>query len=352
MGKRTFAKNERFANIAIRIKQKRMKGKFLLFFLLFYILPASPGFCFEVIDEVVAAVNGAIITRTQLEEEINMFKAETGVTSINIPEKKKILWQIIEEYVLTQEAENKGFTVSNTEIKKVMDGLRGEMSEDDFVRNLEKNQISLEGLQNKIRRHLLQDKIIKWKANLLINQIRIDKSEINDFYLNLKRYLRGKKTNYDLVREFYAIYKDKLNEEEKIHLAQIIVKNEAQAKKIKEKLIQGEEFEDLARKFSKGARAKEGGDLGWINLFKLNETLRSALSGAEKGDIVGPIKIDEEFYQIIEVKDRVEISFQQWEKAMEDFLKGKKVVQLIENWINQLKSKSFIQIMDEKLKDE
>lgn len=329
-----------------------MKGKLLLFFLLFLISLNSQGFCFEVIDEVIAAVNGAIITRTQLQEEINMFKAETGITSIETSEKKKILWQVIEEYVLQQEAEKEGFTVSEIEIKKTIEKLRGNMSEEDFIKNLEKNQISLESLQDKIKRRLLQDKIIKWKVNLLINQIKIDKGEIYDFYLDLKKYLRGEKTNHNVLSEFYAIYKDKLNEEEKIHLAQIIVKRKEEAKKIIEKLNKGEEFEELAKKFSIGARAKEGGDLGWINLFKLNETLRSALSGAEKGDIVGPIKIDEEFYQIIEVKDRVEISFQQWEKVIGDFLRGKKVMESLKNWINQLKEKSFIQIMDKELKDE
>jgi peptidyl-prolyl cis-trans isomerase C len=76
----------------------------------------------------------------------------------------------------------------------------------------------------------------------------------------------------------------KANQTREYKARHILVENEAEAKKIIEKLGKGEKFEDLAKKFSKDPGSKaNGGDLGWFSLKQMVPAFSEALAALADG---------------------------------------------------------------------
>jgi len=88
-----------------------------------------------------------------------------------------------------------------------------------------------------------------------------------------------------------------------VHAAHILVKTENEAKKLKEEILGGKKFEDVAKKHSTCPSGKSGGDLGWFGKGQMVAPFENAAFNANKGDLVGPVKT--EFgWHLIQVKDQ------------------------------------------------
>jgi peptidyl-prolyl cis-trans isomerase SurA len=62
------------------------------------------------------------------------------------------------------------------------------------------------------------------------------------------------------------------------------------ARRLMEQLGQGGSFQALARQFSEATTAAQGGDIGWVRLQQLPETLQAAIQRMEPGQLAGPIE--------------------------------------------------------------
>ncbi|MGE4352386.1 MAG: peptidylprolyl isomerase, partial [Bdellovibrionales bacterium] len=83
--------------------------------------------------------------------------------------------------------------------------------------------------------------------------------------------------------------------------------DETSAKALADNLVEqikdGAVFGVVARQFSQGLGASNGGDLGWIQLGQLAPEIDKALAQMKKGDIVGPIR-SANGYHILGLRDR------------------------------------------------
>ena len=76
----------------------------------------------------------------------------------------------------------------------------------------------------------------------------------------------------------------------KIHAYHILVSTEQEAKVLFEKVQQGQDFETLARQYSKCPSAKKGGDLGWFGRQKMVKEFERAAFLLKKGTVSLPVK--------------------------------------------------------------
>jgi len=88
-----------------------------------------------------------------------------------------------------------------------------------------------------------------------------------------------------------------------VNAAHILVKTEKEAKELKEKILKGEKFADIAKKHSTCPSGKSGGDLGWFGRGQMVPPFETAAFNANKGDLVGPVKTDFGWHLIL-VKDQ------------------------------------------------
>ena len=216
----------------------------------------------QVVDQLLVIVGNQIITTRDLMQTIHLeygkqqfagFSQETQEK-----EKQKQLKKMVDDLLLAHLAKKKGIKVTEKEIdltiKRVME--KNKMNDEELKKALEHQGMSLKSYRSKLTRDLLRTKLINQeiKPHIILSDEEI---------------LHYAKEN-NLLPENDA----------QITLAQILLpeaKNEAEkdkmkqtVEKIRKRLAKGESFASLAREFSTGPAAANGGKLG---NFKKGELL-------------------------------------------------------------------------------
>jgi len=98
-----------------------------------------------------------------------------------------------------------------------------------------------------------------------------------------------------LVRKKVTVTEQEIDDYyEKMHyeytVSQILVTSEEQALEIRQMIIEGADFAEMAKKYSMGAEASNGGYIGSNNIGRIHWWVEEALFGASEGDITQPLK--------------------------------------------------------------
>ena len=87
-----------------------------------------------------------------------------------------------------------------------------------------------------------------------------------------------------------------------VNASHILLNKEKDADNIMARLAKGENFEDLAKRFSKCPSKSKGGSLGWFKRGEMVKEFEDACFNGKTGDIV---KVRTEFgYHIIKIVDQ------------------------------------------------
>ncbi len=129
---------------------------------------------------------------------------------------------------------------------------------------------------------------------------------------------------------FADVTKDVPHAEEQVWARHILVADEATAKKVVERLKNGEDFGALAKELSQDSgSAVNGGDLGWFGKGKMVAPFEEAAFSLQPGQISDPVKSDFGYHiiQVIARQDRpltADEYSQATNKAFTDFLDSAK----------------------------
>jgi parvulin-like peptidyl-prolyl isomerase len=118
-----------------------------------------------------------------------------------------------------------------------------------------------------------------------------------------------------------------------------------QAEDVRKRLLEDDEsFEDLARQVSEGARAKEGGDWGWIDPATRRPELAAAIRALKPDEISDVIPAGGDLY-ILKVeghRDATVIPFEKVQDTLRTELEKQEAKRLYDAWMARLKQKAFI----------
>lgn len=302
------------------------------FFVVFLIVIGTKFACGdELIDEVVAVVNGEIITQRQLEQVI-FLSGENWE-----------LEDIVEDFILYQEAEREGISVSSETVEKALVEIKADFSDAEFEQALAQGGLTVSEYKGWLRRKILRDRLKYQKGGKIDKNIRIKDRETREFYLKLKKYLDGQDISEAGVAQFYRSHKKNLANAGKVQIAQIIVKSKATADLVLQQLKKGESLAALARKFSLDNNV--GGELGWISLREIKPSLRAVILPLKEGEVVKVKEEKEDFYRVIQLKKRKELDFINCEKEIEEYLKEEKEKESMQEWLKELTTNSEIRII-------
>jgi parvulin-like peptidyl-prolyl isomerase len=133
------------------------------------------------------------------------------------------------------------------------------------------------------------------------------------------------------------------------------VEKEEEAKEILEKLKKGEHFKKLAKERSIDPASKaRAGELDWFEKGKKEKEIEDALAKLEKGGISDIVKTKGGYYIFKLDERRIEPkpSYLKIKDRIVSGLKYKKITELVEKEIEELKKKINIEIFYEKLNSE
>ena len=189
-----------------------------------------------------------------------------------------------------------------------------------------------------------QDRLEEIKDQLLMESL-----------LKKKLTLEGKATDEDL-KKYYEAHKEEFKKDGEINTRQIVVKTEGEAREILAKVQKGEDFAELARRYSLDPSAKaSGGEIGFHPKGTLVPEYEAAAFKLKKvGQVSGIVKT--QFgYHIIKLEGQKPPTYVPFDEV-KDFIKQKigqeKQKELFEKYVAELKKSSKITVNEQLLKPE
>ncbi|QZY54738.1 peptidylprolyl isomerase [Crassaminicella profunda] len=265
------------------MKSIKTKGKTFFVILLAFMLVFAIGCTKEKVNEkdIVAKVGDEIISKDAYNKKLSFIKKTVesqygdkiwsmdmgGKTYLEAVQ-EKVLDQMIDEQAIMQYMENEKVKVDNQEVEKqykaYMEGIKGQEEAEKFLKELKELGLDESFWKNQMKTDLyvskFQEKIIK-------------ELDLTDEKL---------KENYEKNKEQYT--------KDQTKASHILVKTEEEAKDIMKKIKAGEDFAELAKKYSKDpGSAVRGGNLGVFPkgmMFPEFEKAAFALKDGEISDIV------------------------------------------------------------------
>ncbi len=120
----------------------------------------------------------------------------------------------------------------------------------------------------------------------------------------VERMAAGWNMSEKAVRGYFEAHRSNYATKEAVHVRHILVESEPEARTLLLKALAGEDFGELAGKFSKDqGSAERGGDLGWIQKGDTVPEFEQAAFSTHKGGFGGPVK-SEYGWHVIQVLDR------------------------------------------------
>jgi peptidyl-prolyl cis-trans isomerase C len=154
------------------------------------------------------------------------------------------------------------------------------------------------------------------------------------------------------LKKYYDAHKEEFKKDGEINTRHILVKTEEEAKQILQKVQKGEDFAELARRYSLDPSAKaSGGEIGFHPKGTLVPEYDAAAFKLKKVGQISPIVKTQFGYHIIKLEGAKPPSYVPFEEV-KDFIKQKlgqeKQKELFEKYVSELKKSAKI-VVDEQL---
>ena len=226
-----------------------------------------------------AVVNDSVITGTDVDQRVALIAIANGAT-LSKDEKDRLKLQVlralIDETLEIQEAKVEEVTITPDQINqsyaRVAQNLKKTPAQmGPFLRE---NGSSDRSLKRQIEGELAWQRYLSRKISPTVN---VGDAEVNAILERLKAQ-RG--------TEEYELHEIYLPVENAASQQQVF----ANVRQLIEQIQKGQvSFDNGARQFSKSSTAGNGGDLGWIKLSTLPDTLAAAAQQMQVGQLAGPI---------------------------------------------------------------
>jgi len=300
----------------------------------------------RVVEEIVARVNNEVITRSEFERSKvtaeedakadcqNRCTAEQLKTRIDDLQ-KNALRDLIDQSLLVQRAKDMGISVEPDVIKQ-LDQIRIENklpSMEALEEAVSKQGLNWEDFKNNIRNGLLTKKVIGSEVGSHIN---VPKEDIQKYYDEHKA---------EFVRpEQVALRSIEVNTAGKdaTEIADLKKKADTALKRIQD----GEDFGEIAKRYSDGATAKQGGYLGIYKRGELSKELEETVFKMKRNDLTEVMETKQGFLiiQVLEHYDEGEQSLTKVENEINEKLYSQRMEPALREYLKTLREESYVVI--------
>lgn len=243
----------------------------------------------EVIEKVVAKVNGSIITLSEFQSRQLAAAQAARVDPSTVSQflrqnNARILQDAIDDVLVMQKAEDAGIKAPSQYVDEAIDTIKKDnnlTSEEQFQDALAREGLTVSELRQNVERSIVRRMIMERDIR---PRVEVSESELKAEYEKLKGTEFTKPAT--------------------VTLQEIVVKEDqgglALAKEIVSRAKAGEDFQALARQYSTAASKANGGELGQIAENDMHPDLRKLTAALSVGDVSEPTSV-EGGYRILRV---------------------------------------------------
>lgn len=258
----------------------------------------------EILERVVARVNGDVVTLSEFEARqlaavqqgrVPPAEIETFLRENNA----RLLQEAIDDMLILQRGAELGIRLRQEYIQEVIDGIKKEnnIADDaELQRQLRREGMSIGDLKRNIERSIVRRQV-------------------------LTRELEARATvNEAEARAEYERNKAAYTRHPSVHLHEIVVPTEEQARALAARARAGGDFAALAREHSTAATRAAGGDLGVLNRGEMNAAVEAAAFALPEGGISEPLPA-EGGYRIVRATEKKEGTVSSFDDVKADIIK-------------------------------
>ncbi len=191
------------------------KIKKLIFCSAFVILFSFNSFAAELVDRIVAVVDGEIVTRSELEEIVDMTpKQGRPIKEQEMQSfRKEALNGLIDDILLKQAIKKAKIEVQEEELARAIASVlqQNQITPEKLRADLAKKGVSFEIYKNQISDQI---KMIKFVNQVIGSQVKINERELRDYFKKHQDMFGGPDANFEASKEkvHNALYEEKTQE--------------------------------------------------------------------------------------------------------------------------------------------
>ncbi len=310
-----------------------------------------------VVEEIIARVNNEIVTRTEYIRSRDQLKQEVqqqdpaNADRAFAEKQRDVLRDLIDQQLLLEKGKDLGIT-GDTELVKRLDEMRKEMkleTMEELEKAAEAQGASYEDFKQNLRNQIITQRVIGQEVG---SHLAMNKDDVKKFYdqhraemerpeqVRLSEILIAPKTPAKSGVDGKPEPPSEAETEGALAAAQ------AKAQDVLDQIHKGAKFEDLAKKYSDGPSAKDGGDLSYFKRGTLSKELEDKVFALKAGEVTDVIRT-KQGYVILEASEHQMAgipTMKEVEPRIQDALYMQKLQPALRAFLTTLREEAFIDI--------
>jgi len=291
----------------------------------------------KIVERIIARVNNEIITQRKYDEEQDNLRRQlteqysgAELQAQFKEQSKNLLRDLIDQSLMVQKAKDLDINVE-TDVIKQLDDIRKKNNLgtlEDLETEIGKQGLNYEDYKDQIRRNLLMREVIGREVGSRIQLSRDD------------------------ARKYYEAHKKEFQSPGLVRLGQILVSTEKRKPEEAEKrandafaeLKAGQRFAEIAKKYSDGPSAEQGGDVGFMKEGSLAPDVAAMVAKLDLNEFSNPMQT-KYGYIILKILERYSSGipkFEEVEQRVNEVLYDQRMQPDLREYMKRLRKESYI----------
>jgi peptidyl-prolyl cis-trans isomerase SurA len=291
----------------------------------------------KIVERIIARVNNEIITQRAYEQEQEKLRQQLAQEHSGAElqaqfkeQSKNLLRDLIDQSLMVQKAKDLDINVE-TDVIKQLDDIRKKNNLgtlEDLETEIGKQGLNYEDYKDQIRRNLLMREVIGREVGSRIQLSRDD------------------------ARKYYEAHKKEFQSPGLVRLGQILVSTEKRKPEEAEKrandafaeLKAGQRFAEIAKKYSDGPSAEQGGDVGFMKEGSLAPDVAAMVAKLDLNEFSNPMQT-KYGYIILKILERYSSGipkFEEVEQRVNEVLYDQRMQPDLRDYMKRLRKESYI----------
>ena len=294
----------------------------------------------EVVDRVIAVVNSDAITLSELQDGLAFYLYESKETVTPEQEaelKQRLLSRLIESRLQLQEANREQISAEDAEVNEQLADLMkrfGAKTPDEFEALLKAQGLTLAAIKKRLRDQVMIHKVVQRKVQF---RVSVTEQEIEGYLVENREKLE---TGLSFHARHILITPDPPGDEAAWEAAG------ARAEEVWAKVRAGEDFGELARRYSQDPTAKEGGDLAVLKQGELALDFEGQILRLRPGEASAPYRSKLGFH-IFKLEWKESLSGEalaQAKRQIREILFRQKYAVRLAAWLDEIRKRAIIDV--------
>jgi len=268
-------------------------------------------------EKVVIVVGSRHITTDALKEDMEFMSAGLNMSVMGQDQfRDRLVERIIDHYLIMEYGKEEGISTSEVELESALKDIKREYTENAFQDVLLRGYVDFEQWKNQLREQLLVKKIIR----------KVTESIALPSYQDIKGYFEANQ--------------DEFRSPQMLRFRQIVTRTKEESENLLKRLHNGEDMSELARKYSIGPEAENGGEVDWVARSHLDKSMEKGLFSVPQGKISPVIETPYGYhiFKMLSVWSGGGKALPEVISEIESRLHSQKCEVFCKNWLKELRS--------------